>query len=393
MVTAWRARRNLKLIVLHEDTEQNINTKFSDEDGQNMSSSSSQPLIEIGGHSVGEGQPPYIIAEMSANHCRDLGIAREIITRCAEAGVNAIKVQTYRADTLSIDTRHPNHVIPNGPWQGRRLFDLYAEAEMPWEWTPILMTDAEDLGMDFFSTPFEPSAVDFLENLGVPAFKVASFDIVNFPLLERLAQSGRPIIMSTGMSNWSEVTEAVDLLRSHGTRDIALLKCTSSYPAEAWELNLKGISQLSQRFATPVGFSDHTTSSTAALVALGQGACIFEKHVKLSESSAGVDSFFSSTTTELQEYVQVLQQGFKMLGDGELSPSQSELESLALRPSVMAIRDIRRGEIFCEDNLTVRRPSQGAHPREFKSLLGTKAELDIACGQGVFRQSPDDPAS
>lgn len=350
-----------------------------------MRSFSSQSHFEISGRLVGVGMAPYIIAEMSANHCRDLRIAREIIARCSEAGVDAVKIQTYRADTLAVDTQHPKHVISKGPWKGQRLFDLYEEAEMPWEWTAILMRDAKELGIDFFSTPFDPSAVDFLEGLDVPVYKVASFDIVNFPLLERVAQTGRPIIMSTGMSTWNEVEEAVELLRTYGAKNIALLKCTSSYPAEAKELNLKAVSQLSQRFCVPVGFSDHTTSSVAALVALGQGACIFEKHVKLSSTSGGVDSFFSLTTTELQGYVEALRQGYEMLGDGELIPTLSELDSIGLRPSVMASRDIRQGEIFSEDNLTVRRPSQGGHPREFKSILGKPAKQDIACGDGVFQ--------
>ncbi len=338
---------------------------------------------EIAGRSIGGDSAPYIIAELSANHCGDLGTARELIRRCATAGVDAVKIQTYTADTLAVNSSNPQHVITTGPWRGRRLYDLYADAAMPWEWTLDLQSVAQGYGVHFFSTPFDTSAVDFLEQFQVPAYKVASFEIVNFPLLERIAQTGKPIILSTGMATTSEVREALSVLQAAGAATLILLKCTSSYPAQDWELNLSAVSKMQQLFRVPVGFSDHTIGTVAALVALGQGACVFEKHVKLDAASSSVDAFFSIDIPQLEAYVSELHGASKMLGDGILKPSDRERESLSLRPSVMAKNDISRGELLSHDNLVVRRPNVGSHPREFITLLGKRASRPLASGQGV----------
>src|SRR5262245_28564390 len=259
--------------------------------------------IEINGRSIGPGQPAYLIAEVSANHGQKFERAVEIIEAAREAGADAVKVQTYTPDTMTIDCRNEHFLIRGTMWNGRNLHELYAEACTPWEWQPRLKETARELGLDFFSTPFDETAVDFLEELAVPAYKVASFEIVDVPLVRKVARTGKPVILSTGMAALGEIEEAVGTLRAEGCRQLALLKCTSAYPAPASEMHLPTIPHPAAAFGVPVGLSDHTLGPAVPAAAVALGACLIEKHLTLSRSEPGPDSGFSLEPAEFGEMV------------------------------------------------------------------------------------------
>lgn len=337
--------------------------------------------MRLGQHQIGTGNPVYIVAEMSASHHQDFDQAVQIIHAAKEAGADAIKVQTYTPDTITIDCRSEYFQIgPGTIWEGRNLYDLYGEAYTPWEWQPELMEIARDLGLDLFSTPFDPTAVDFLENMRVPAYKIASFELVDLPLIRKVAQTGKPIIMSTGMASLAEIDEAVRTVREAGSGQIALLKCTSAYPASPAEMNLRTIPHLAAAFGVPAGLSDHTLGIAVPVAAVALGACIVEKHLTLSRSIPGPDSAFSLEPQEFKDMVQAIRVTEQALGEVRYEVTEREAASRVFRRSLFAVKDIQAGELFTEENVRSIRPGNGLHPRYWDKILGRRASQDINRG-------------
>jgi len=337
--------------------------------------------MQIGGHRIGPGSPVYCIAELSANHHQKFDQAVEIIRAAKDAGADAVKLQTYTPDTITIDSTRPEFLIGGGTlWDGQNLYELYAEAYTPWEWQPKLKKAANDLGMDCFSSAFDATAVDFLEEMGVPAHKVASFELVDIPLIQKMARTGKPLIMSTGMATIEEIEEAVAAARQAGAKQIALLKCTSAYPARPEEMNLRTIPELARRFEMPVGLSDHTMGIAAPVVAVALGACILEKHLALSRSVPGPDSAFSLEPAEFKAVVDAVRVAEKALGEVHFGVSEKEANSRVFRRSLFIVQAIKRGEPFTAENVRAIRPGHGLHTRHLTEVLGRKASRDIERG-------------
>jgi N-acetylneuraminate synthase len=337
--------------------------------------------MKIGSRNIGPGKPCYIVAELSANHGGSLDQAIRTVVAMKDAGADAVKVQTYTADTLTLPIRRAPFVVEGGTlWDGKTLHELYSEASMPWEWQPELQRIARDLGMDFFSTPFDDSAVEFLESLEVPVHKVASFEIVDLPLLQRLAATGKPLILSTGMASIDEIQEALNTLSDAKSGSVALLKCTSSYPAVNGDMNLRTIVDMSERFQVPIGLSDHTMGSLAPVVAVTLGACILEKHFILSRTLGGPDSSFSMEPAEFREMVTAIRTTEAALGCVSYTPSIGEEKSKSFRRSLFAACNIAKGEPLTAANVRSIRPSHGMHPRYFNSILSMSASCDIPEG-------------
>jgi len=339
------------------------------------------PSVKIGNRRVGTGYPTYIVAEVSANHRQQFDEAVKLIEAAKEAGADAVKLQTYTPDTLTIKSDRAEFRIGGGtPWDGKKLYDLYAEACMPWEWQPKLKKVADKLEIDLFSTPYDKTAVDFLEGMGVPAYKVASFEIIDVPLIEYIASKGKPIIISTGMATLTEIGEAVQAARGAGATQIALLKCTSAYPAPPEEMNLRTIPHLTEVFGVPVGLSDHTLGITVPVAAVALGACIIEKHFTLSRSISSADSVFSLEPQEFKAMVDAIRTVEKALGEVRCDVSQQEAKSRVFRRSLFVVKDMKAGEIFTEENVRSIRPGYGLHPRHLKDVLGRRAAQDIRRG-------------
>jgi pseudaminic acid synthase len=337
--------------------------------------------IEIGNRCIGPDQPAYVIAELSANHNQDFDQAVRIIQAAKQAGADAAKLQTYTPDTITIRSDRDCFRIGGGTlWDGRTLYDLYGEAYTPWEWQPKLKKIANDLGMDCFSSAFDATAVDFLEQMNVPAHKVASFELVDIPLIQKMARTGKPLIMSTGMATLEEIEEAVQAARQAGATQIALLKCTSAYPALAEEMNLQTIPELSRRFGVAVGLSDHTTGIVAPVAAVALGACIIEKHITLSRSQPGPDSAFSLEPDEFKAMVEAVRVAEKALGEVHFGCSAKEASSRAFRRSLFVVQDVKRGEKFTDQNVRSIRPGYGLHTRHLAEILGKRALCDIEGG-------------
>jgi len=337
--------------------------------------------LAIGKRLVGPGFPAYIIAELSANHGQDFELAVRIIEAMKASGADAVKVQTYTPDTLTLNCRSDPFVIKGGTlWDGRTLHDLYKEAYMPWEWQPKLKAIAQDLGMDFFSTPFDTTSVDFLEQIGVPCYKIASFELVDLPLIRKVAATGRPIIMSTGMATLAEIDEAVQAARAAGCEQLALLKCNSGYPAPPMDMNLRTIPHLSDAFDVPVGLSDHTLDLAVPVAAVSLGACIIEKHFTLDRSLPGPDSAFSLAPSDFKAMVSSVRIAEQALGKVNYSPTTKEHASRALRKSLFAAEDIREGEPFTALNVRCVRPGNGLHPRHMHEVLTAIARSPIKRG-------------
>jgi pseudaminic acid synthase len=337
--------------------------------------------MQIASHSIGPGSPVYIVAELSANHNRDYHRAVRILEAAKAAGANAIKLQTYTPDTITIVSNREFFRIGGGTlWDGRSLHDLYAEASTPWEWHPKLQQAAIDVGLDFFSSPFDESAVDFLERLNVPAYKIASPEIVDLPLIAKSARTGKPLIMSTGMATREEVEEAISTARHAGATEIALLKCTSAYPAPAEEMNLRAIPEMAAAFDVSVGLSDHTAGISVPVAAVALGACIIEKHLTLSRSDGGPDAAFSLEPAEFKAMVQAVRVAERALGTGQLRPAPCEQASRAFRRSLFVVEDMRRGDIFNRSNVRSIRPAHGLHPRYLPQVLGKPCTRDVAHG-------------
>jgi len=337
--------------------------------------------IDILGRSIGFGYGTYIIAEMSANHGRSLEHAMEVVRAAKEAGADAIKLQTYTPDTLTIDSDRPEFLMGEGTlWAGRNLYDLYAEAYTPWEWQPELKREAERLGLHCFSTPFDDTAVDFLEAMDVPAHKIASFELVDTELLKKVAATGKPVIMSTGMATFEEISEAVQTLRTSGCTQLALLKCTSAYPSLPEDMNLRTIPDLAASFDVPVGLSDHTLGIAVPVAAVALGACIIEKHITLSRSEPGPDSAFSLEPIEFRAMVEAVRSAEKSLGNVSYQMTQKEKASRFYRRSLFVVSDMQAGDEFTRDNVRSIRPGHGMPVKELPRILGRKATEPIHRG-------------
>lgn len=336
--------------------------------------------IQLGSRRIGSEESVYIIAEMSANHSQDFDRAVKILKTAKEAGADAVKLQTYTPYTLTIKSDSDYFRIGEGLWKGKTLYELYSEAYMPWEWQPKLKKIADEIGIDLFSTAFDPTAVEFLEDMGVPVHKVASFENVDIPLIEYMARTGKPIIISTGMATLGEIEEALKAARNAGAEQIALLKCTSAYPALPEEMNLRTISHMSDAFDVPVGLSDHTLGIAVPVAAVALGACIVEKHFTISRDIPGPDSAFSLEPTEFKAMVDAIRVAEKALGKVSYELGDRESKSRVFRRSLFVVKDIKAGEIFTEDNVRSIRPGYGLPPRLLKEVIGRKASQDIKRG-------------
>ncbi|MFH0821702.1 MAG: pseudaminic acid synthase [Pseudomonadota bacterium] len=337
--------------------------------------------MKIGDRAIGPGEPVYVVAEMSANHCGDFNRARAIVRAAKAAGADAVKLQTYMPDTLTIDADGEFFQVKGGTqWDGRTLYNLYGEAYTPWEWHPELRDGASDLGMDFFSTAFDRSAVDFLEELDVEVFKIASFELVDLDLIRRVAQTGKAMIMSTGMATLSEIDEAVRTARDAGATDIALLKCVSAYPARAEDMNLRTIPHLADSFGLPVGISDHSMGIAVPIAAVALGACIVEKHFTLSRSLGGPDAAFSLEPHEFMQMVEGVRVTEKALGTVKYDPTPSEESSRVFRRSLFVVKDVGAGEAFTDENIRSIRPGNGLPPKYKGLVIGRRASRDLARG-------------
>ena len=337
--------------------------------------------LDIAGKRVGAGQGVYIVAEMSANHSQQFEQAVEILKAAKAAGADAIKLQTYTPDTLTINSNKEYFRVGGGTlWDGRTLYDLYSEAYTPWEWQPDLKKIADDLEIDLFSTPFDHAAVDFLEEMGVLVYKIASFEVVDLPLIQRVARTGKPVIMSTGMATLSEIDEAVRAFQAAGGKQLALLKCTSAYPAPPEDMNLFTIPHLAEAFELPVGLSDHTTGIAVAVAAVTLGACIVEKHLALSRQTPGPDSAFSLEPHEFKEMVEAIRTTEKALGRVHYGVSQEEAKSSVFRRSLFVVKDVKAGENFTAENVRSIRPGHGLHTRHLEEILGRTASRNIQRG-------------
>lgn len=337
--------------------------------------------ITINERQVGAGFPVYVVAELSANHNQDFEQAVRLVHAAKQAGADAIKLQTYTADTLTIRADQEWFRIAGGTlWDGHTLHDLYQQACMPWEWQPKLKVIANELGMDLFSSAFDASAVDFLESVGVPGHKIASFELVDIPLIQKMARTGKPLLLSTGMATLPEIEEAVNAARAAGASQVALLKCTSAYPSPPEEMHLRGIPHLAATFHVPVGLSDHTLGIAVPVAAVALGACIVEKHFTLSRSNPGPDSPFSLEPQEFKSMVAAIRTAERALGQVQYGVGESEAKSLSFRRSLFVVEDIKAGEQFTTTNIRSIRPANGLHPRHLPEVLGRRATRDLRRG-------------
>ncbi len=329
---------------------------------------------------IGEGYPAYIIAEMSANHAGSMNNARKIIRAAKDAGADCIKVQTYTADTLTINCDNEFFSIKDGLWKGETLYSLYGKAYTPWEWQAEMKAEAENIGLDFFSTPFDNSAVDFLEDISVKFFKIASFELVDIPLIQYVASKGKPVIISTGMASFDEIRDAVDAVRSQGNESLALMKCSSAYPAVPDDMNLRTLQHIADTFQVPVGLSDHSLGSISAVTAVALGACIIEKHFCLSRGLENPDAAFSMEPDEFSQMVKDIRTAEKAIGKAGYDISEKEKDSLRFRRSLFVVKDIGKGEALTAENVRSIRPGQGMKPKHYFEILGRKAAQDIKAG-------------
>lgn len=336
--------------------------------------------ITINGSRIGPGNPVYIVAEMSANHGQDFEQAVKILEAAKKAGADAVKLQTYTPDTMTINCDNDYFRIKGTLWDGRGLYDLYGEAYTPWEWQPRLKEIADKMNLDLFSTPFDDTAVDFLESMNVPAHKIASFENTDLSLLRKVAKTGKPIILSTGMATLSEIDEAVNTIQNAGGFQLALLKCTSAYPAPPEEINLRTIPNLADAFGLPVGLSDHTMETSIPVAAATLGACIIEKHFTLSRSAKGPDSAFSLEPSEFKVMVESVRTAEKALGAVHYGVSDQEQGSRVFRRSLFVVKDMNKGEQFTRDNVRIIRPGYGIHTRYMDEILRRTASRDIRRG-------------
>lgn len=337
--------------------------------------------FEIAGRPIGLEHPPYVIAELSANHAGSFEEAAELVRLAARAGADAVKLQTYTAETMTVQaTTDSFKVGPGSPWEGRTLFDLYLEAHTPWDWHADLIQIARGAGVEIFSTAFDSTAVEFLEGLGVPAHKVASFEIVDHELVAVAASTGRPLILSTGMATVAEIGEAVDVARANGATQIALLKCTSAYPASPDEMNLRSIPVMRAAFGLEIGLSDHSLGLGVPIAAVTVGATLIEKHIANPSAGMTADSSFSLPAGEFAEMVELTRVAFRALGGERIGPTESERAGLAFRRSIFVTADVERGEPVSRENVRAIRPGHGLPPKFLPQVLGRLFAADIRMG-------------
>ena len=328
----------------------------------------------------------YVIAEMSANHAGKLENALALIEEARKAGADCLKIQTYTADTITIDCDNEYFRIHGGLWDGYKLHDLYKDAFTPWEWHAQLKEACEAAGMDFLSTPFDKTATDFLNDLGVTAYKIASFELVDIPLIEYVASKGKPMIISCGMSTEEEIRDALDACYRVGNQQVVLLKCCSEYPANWKDMHIANIPDMREKFRVPVGLSDHSAGDIAAIVAVSMGACVVEKHMCLSRSIPNPDAAFSMEPAEFKKMVDDIRDALEIKGKVQYGPTEKEEDNLKFRRSLFAVKEIHVGDTFTEENVRSIRPSNGLKPIYLKELLGKKAKRDIPYGMPILEE-------
>lgn len=338
--------------------------------------------IQLGERLIGTGHKPFIIAEMSGNHNQSLQRALKIVEAAAEAGADAIKLQTYTADTMTIDEESGLFSIndKDSLWYGKTLYELYELAHTPWDWHKPIFDKAKELGMMAFSTPFDETSVDFLEELGVPAYKIASFENSDWTLLKKVAQTGKPVIMSTGAASLADLAEGVRVLRENGCENLVLLKCTSTYPASPENTNLVTIPSMRDVFQCHIGLSDHTLGIGAPVASVALGAAVIEKHFTLSRADGGVDDSFSMEPAEMKSLVEESERAFLAMGEVQYGIQEAEEKSLRYKRSIYVVEDIKQGEEFTKENIRVIRPGDGMKPKFFEKVLGKKAKQDLKRG-------------
>lgn len=339
--------------------------------------------IEIEGTLIGEDHPPYVIAEMSANHNGNIGDAFKIIEKAKIAGANAVKIQTYKPDTITIDSKLPDFQIKEGLWEGRTLFELYDWAHTPWDWHRDLFDHAKKVGITIFSSPFDRTAIDLLEDLNAPAYKIASFEIVDLPLIKYAASTKKPMIISTGMADETEIKEAISAATEGGCNELAILHCVSGYPAPAKDYNLKTLLDMKEKFDVVIGISDHTLSNVTALTSIAMGTSIIEKHFTLNRERGGPDDSFSLEEKDLSELCTSSRTAWDALGKIDYSRKESEKTNLKFRRSLYFIKDMEAGDIVTHDSIKSIRPGFGISPKYFEEIIGRKINRKISYGTPV----------
>ncbi len=341
------------------------------------------PHLSIAGRRIGADEPPYVVAEISANHDGDLQRALELVARAKACGADAVKIQTYRPDTITLRSDRDEFRIRGGLWDGRTLYDLYEQAHTPWEWHGALFRRAAELGITLFSSPFDHSAVDLLASLNAPAYKIASFELVDLPLIRDVASRGRPMILSTGMAGIDEIGDALEAARSAGARELALLHCVSAYPAPAAEYKLRTMVDMAQRFGVAVGLSDHTLDNTTAIAAVALGACIVEKHFTLDRSAGGPDDSFSLEPPELAALCAGAATAWRALGEVDYGLRSSERGNVQFRRSLYFVRDLEAGEVITADAVRSVRPGLGLPPKTLDQVIGRRTAHAVTANTPV----------
>lgn len=341
------------------------------------------PPVKIQNRIIGGGHVPMVVAEMSGNHNGDINRALSLLIEAKKAGAEAVKIQTYRPDTITIDHDGPEFTLKEGIWAGRRLYELYQEAHTPWEWHEQIFRLAKELDLIVFSSPFDDTAIDFLETLDCPAYKIASPEIIDIPLIQKAASTGKPLIISTGMATYQEIEEAIVAANELNPGNVIVLHCTSAYPAMIEDANLATIQSIREQFSVLTGLSDHTTGLLTSILSVGLGACLIEKHFTLSRSDGGVDSSFSLEVDELRELIKSVQSAWQAVGKPATEPLKSEATVLKNRRSLYAITDIGEGEKFTLDNIKSIRPGNGLKPKLLPDVLGKIANRSIKFGEPI----------
>lgn len=336
-----------------------------------------EQVISIAGRPIGPAYPPYVIAELSANHNGKLETALRIIEEAKKAGADAVKLQTYKPDTITLNCDSDEFKIKGGLWDGRTLYDLYEEAHMPWDWHKPLFDRARELGITIFSSPFDKTAIDLLEDLNAPAYKIASFEAVDLPLIKYAASTGKPMIISTGMADAEEIAEAIEAAREGGCKELAVLHCVSGYPAPAEDYNLRTIPDMIERFGLVTGLSDHTLDNTTAIASVVLGASIIEKHFTLDRSGGGPDDSFSLEPSELAALCQGAKTAWSALGRVDYGRKSSEQGNVKFRRSIYFVKDMKAGDVIAQDCVRSVRPGFGLAPRYFNQLIGRKVRSDV----------------
>ncbi|WFE72441.1 pseudaminic acid synthase [Halomonas sp. M1] len=345
------------------------------------------PVIKIAGRRIAADQPPYVIAELSANHNGKLETAMRIIEEAAKAGADAVKLQTYRPDTITLNCNSDDFKIKGGLWDGRTLYELYEEAHMPWDWHKPLFEYAQELGVTIFSSPFDSTAVDMLEELGAPAYKIASFEAIDLPLIEYVARTGKPMIISTGMANAEEIQQAIDAAKGAGCKELAILHCVSGYPAPPEDYNLKTIPDMVKSFGLVTGLSDHTVDNTTAITSVALGASLIEKHFTLNRNGGGPDDSFSLEPAELAALCRDTKTAWQALGSVDYGRKSSEQGNVQFRRSLYFVKDLKAGDIITEDSIRSVRPGYGLPPKYLHSLIGKKVSCDVELNTPVKASS------